>query len=261
MRLTKAELEAFRALQRREGRAAAGEFLLEGWRSVAAAIEANAPIIGVAILADQVERPELTPLRKRGVPIATVGERDLARISATEHSQGIVARAKMATVDVAELFKPGDRLLVALDGVGDPGNVGTIIRTADWFAAGGILLGTGSVDPFNEKVVRSTAGSIFCVPFVADVDLPTALAGAKVAGFAIVTADAGGATPLTDWRPARRSIIVLGSEAHGVSAAVKARADVSVAVPRFGRAESLNVAVAAGILLAHARSRELVSGE
>jgi TrmH family RNA methyltransferase len=254
MRLTKTELEAYRNLRRKEGRAEAGEFLLEGWRSVAAATEAKAPIVSVAVLADHFERPELAPLRKRGVPIATVGERDLARISATEHSQGIVARAKMATTKLVELLKPGDRLLMALDGVGDPGNVGTIIRTADWFAAGGLLLGAGCVDPFNEKVVRSTAGSIFHVPLVADIDLLTALGEAKSAGFAIATAETDGSTPLTDWRPGRRCIIVLGSEAHGVSAAVKARADVSVTVPRFGRAESLNVAIAAGILLARARS-------
>ena len=158
----------------------------------------------------------------------------------------------MATAKLGELSGPGDRLLVALDHVGDPGNVGTIIRTADWFAAGGILLGAGCVDPFNEKVVRSTAGSIFHVPLVADIDLPTALAEAKAAGFAIVTAQMDGATPLADWRPARRTIVILGSEAHGVSADLKLRADVSVAVPRYGRAESLNVAIAAGILLAHA---------
>jgi RNA methyltransferase, TrmH family len=253
MRLTKADLEAYRALRRKDGRLAAGEFLVEGWRSVAAAIVAKAPIVSVAVLADHFERPELAPLRKRGVPIATISECDLGRISATEHSQGIVARAKMATTKLAELIKPGDRLLVALDGVGDPGNVGTIIRTADWFAAGGILLGAGCVDPFNEKVVRSTAGSIFHVPLVTDIDLPTALTEAKAVGFAIVTAQMEGTTPLTDWHFAPRSIIVLGSEAHGVSAAVKERADVCVAVPRFGRAESLNVAIAAGILLAHAR--------
>jgi TrmH family RNA methyltransferase len=253
MRLTKAELEAYRALRRKEGRTAAGEFLLEGWRSIVAAIEAKAPIVSVAVLADQVERPELNPLRKRGVPIATISERDLARISATEHSQGIVARAKMATTKLAELLKPGDQLLVALDGISDPGNVGTILRTADWFAIGGILLGAGCVDPFNEKVVRSTAGSIFHVPLVADIDLPIALKEARAAGFAIVTTDVGGSTPLTDWRPTRRSIIVLGSEAHGVSAAVSKLAEASVAVPRFGQAESLNVAIAAGILLAHAR--------
>src|SRR6478609_2833590 len=102
MRLTKTELEAYRSLRRKEGRAEAGEFLLEGWRSVAAATEAKAPIVSVAVLADHFERPELAPLRKRGVPIATVGERDLARISATEHSQGIVARAKMAATKLAE---------------------------------------------------------------------------------------------------------------------------------------------------------------
>jgi RNA methyltransferase, TrmH family len=252
MRATKAELEAYRALRRKEGRATAGEFLLEGWRAITAAIAAKAPVVAVAVLADQLERPELQPLRQRGVPIATVGERDLARISTTEHSQGIVARAKITRSDLPSLLAPGDRLWVALDGVGDPGNVGTIIRTADWFGAGGLVLGTGCVDPFNDKVVRSTAGSIFHVPLVCDADLPAALTEAKAAGFEIAIADAAGQTRLAAWRPVRWTMIVLGSEAHGVSAAIRNLADISVSIPRLGRAESLNVAIAAGILLAHA---------
>ena len=251
MRLTRAEVDEFRALHRKEGRAAAGMFLLEGWRALAEAIDG--PIECVAVRAELLDRPELDPLRTRGVPIREVTERDAKRISSTEQSQGVVARVRMVRSDTATLFRPGDAIVLALDAVGDPGNLGTILRTAAWFAARGVLLGRGCVDPYNDKVVRSTAGSLFHVPLVADVDLPVTLGAGRAAGFQVVVADAAGAIDLPDWRPPGRCIIVLGSETHGPSSAVRAVADLAICVPRFGRGESLNVAIAAGILLAHAR--------
>jgi RNA methyltransferase, TrmH family len=249
MRLSRAEIDEYRALRRKEGRAAAGQFLLEGWRALAAALAADAPIVSIAVRTEELERAELAPLKKRGVPVGTLGERDLGRISATEHSQGVVARVRMPCHDLGELSAPGDRLLLALDAVSDPGNLGTLIRTADWFGATGVLLGAGCVDPFNEKVVRATAGSLFHLPLVAELDLPAVLRVAKSAGFQISIADMSGSVNLPDWRPAKRNVIVLGSEAHGVSDGVRGVADLAVAIPRIGRAESLNVAVAAGIIL------------
>ena len=250
-RLTRAEVDEFRALQRKEGRAATGQFLLEGWRALAEAIDA--PIECVAVREDLLDRPELEPLRRRGVPIREVGERDARRISATEQSQGVVARVRMVKSDVGEMLRPGDALILALDAVADPGNLGTILRTAAWFGACGLLLGRGCVDPYNDKVVRSTAGSLFHVPLVCDLDLPATLGEAKAAGCQVAVADVRGAVELPDWRPPPRCVIVLGSETHGPSPSVLAAIDIAVRVPRYGRGESLNVAIAAGILMAHAR--------
>jgi RNA methyltransferase, TrmH family len=256
MRLTRVEVEEFRKLQRKEGRAASSQFLLEGWRALVES--AHAPIECVAVRADLLDRPELEPLRARGVPIREVGDRDAKRISSTEQSQGVVARVRMPRSDAAALFRPGDALLLALDAVADPGNLGTILRTAAWFGARGVLLGCGCVDPFNDKVVRSTAGALFHVPIVGDIDLPAALGEARAVGYQVAVADAEGAVELPAWRPSRRCAIVLGSEAQGASPAVRAAGDIAVRVPRFGRGESLNVAIAAGILLAHARMHGLV---
>jgi TrmH family RNA methyltransferase len=251
--MTRAEVEEYRALRRSEGRAGAGQFLLEGWRALVAAIAANAPIVDVAARAEALYRPELSALRQRGVPIRAIGERDLERLSATEHSQGVIARVRIVRHEVAGLLSAGERVLVALDAVADPGNVGTIIRTLDWFGAGGMLLGKGCVDPFNDKVVRATAGSLFHLPIVSDLDLPSALREAQSAGFAVTLAAADGSIPVGKWRPGSRNLIVLGSEAFGASEAIRPLADEIVAIPRFGRAESLNVAIAAGIFLAQAR--------
>lgn len=250
MRLTRAEVEAYRALRTKEGRTGAGRFLLEGWRSLSAAVAAGAPIVSVAVRTDDIERPELAALQN--VPIRTISERDLQRVSATEHSQGVMAQVAIAPHGLKELWEPGERLVLALDGVADPGNVGTIIRTADWFGAAGIVLGEGCADVFNGKVVRATAGSLFHLPIVGDVRLPDAMRDARSARFSIVVADVKGAIPLDEWRAPKRCVVVFGSEAHGVSAMVAEIADLAVAIPRRGRAESLNVAVAAGILLQHA---------
>ena len=253
VRLTRAEVEEFRSLQRKEGRAAAGAFLLEGWRALAEA--GDAAIECVAVRADLLGRPELGPLRAAGVPIREVGERDARRISSTEQTQGVVARVRVPHADAGALFGGGDALVVALDAVADPGNLGTMLRTAAWFGARAVLLGRGCVDPFNDKVVRSAAGALFHIPMLGDLDLPATLGEARAAGYEVAVADAVGAVDLPAWRPARRCAIVLGGEARGASPAVRAAADVAVRVPRFGRGESLNVAVAAGILLAHARMR------
>jgi len=202
VRLTRAEVEEFRSLQRKEGRTAAGQFLLEGWRALAEA--SDAPIECVAVRADLLGRPELGPLRAAGVPIREVSERDSRRISSTEQSQGVVARVRMPVSDPRALFRPGDALLLALDAVADPGNLGTILRTASWFGARAVLLGRGCVDPFNDKVIRSTAGALFHVPMVGDIDLPATLGEARAAGYEVAVADAEGAVELPAWRPSRR---------------------------------------------------------
>ena len=253
MRMTRAEVEEFRELRRKEGRLAAGQFLLEGWRALS---EATPSLVeSIAVHSELVERPELAPLRERGVPIKTLSERDLARISATEHSQGVVAKVRMPENNPAALFASGDALWLALDRVADPGNLGTILRAVDWFGAAGVLLGRGCVDPFNEKVVRATAGSLFHVPIVSELDLAAKLRDARSAKFEIAVTAMDGKSVLGDWRPGRRCVVVLGSEAHGVSPDVQSAASTTVRIPRFGLGESLNVAIAAGIMLAHCRMR------
>ena len=140
-------------------------------------------------------------------------------------------------------------VVVALDIIGDPGNLGSIIRSADWFGVQAVLLGRQSVDLYNPKVVRSTMGSIFHLPIVQDLDLLAALSHARELGYTIYGADTEGETHFDKVRFAQRSVIVLGNEAWGLSDAVRKLTDVRVAIRRYGSAESLNVGVACGILL------------
>ena len=145
------------------------------------------------------------------------------------------------------MLPPGS-LVVALDRVSDPGNVGTIIRTCDWFGADAVVLDRDTVEFTNPKLTRSTMGSMFHLPVYSDVDLPDIIAKAKKKGFTVY------ATTLAESKSiptkfAGKSIIILGSEAHGVRPELLRQADELLSIPKFGKAESLNVAISCGVIL------------
>jgi TrmH family RNA methyltransferase len=136
---------------------------------------------------------------------------------------------------------------LVLDAVQDPGNFGTLVRCADAFGVNLVIAMTGTVDPWNPKAVRAAAGAAFHVPIV-QAKTATALDWLEAQGFAIWAADAGGEPALSLDRPSRVALVA-GNEGAGISDAVTQRTGRHVAVPIRGRADSLNVAVATGILL------------
>lgn len=143
------------------------------------------------------------------------------------------------------------RLLAVLCRVQDPGNMGTIIRAADAAGAGAVLLTSGSVDPFNPKAVRSTAGSLFHLPVFTGVDLPGAVESVRRAGHQVLAADGYGDENLVDLSSSldRNTTWLFGNEAQGLVSEERGLADARVAVPLYGYAESLNVATAATVCL------------
>jgi len=149
-------------------------------------------------------------------------------------------------------------LLVGLDSVSDPGNLGSIIRTCDWFGVNGVVIGHDSVELFNPKVLRSTMGGIFHLPIVEGVHLHSAIDQMKDEGFTIYVADAAGEVYAEDIRLADRAFIIMGNEARGASPSLKHAADQRIAIRRYGLAESLNVGVACGVLLSVFRSAALM---
>ena len=164
-------------------------------------------------------------------------------ISATENSQGIVAVCKMMeTKSLAHIT--GD-MIVICDGVSDPGNLGTIIRTAECSGASGVVLLTGCVDVYNPKTVRSTMGSIFRMPLY----FAQAENLAMLSSYEIVVAMLDGSSDLYQTEFRKNVAIVIGSEAHGVSKQVSNFATKKIKIPMCGGAESLNAAVAGGIIM------------
>jgi RNA methyltransferase, TrmH family len=172
------------------------------------------------------------------------------RISDTRAPQGIFAEISMPK----QAKNDAHGLTLALDRIQDPGNLGTIIRTAAWFDVKSILLSAGSVDCYNPKVLRSTQGEIFSVGIREGLDLKAECAEVKKRGGWIVAAtssqDAGS---LYDMKFQENITFIFGSEAHGVELSVEQFADETVTIPRFGAGESLNVATSVGIILAQHR--------
>jgi TrmH family RNA methyltransferase len=251
---TRARLRLLRSLARADARRAEGLYLVEGRRLVLEALLSRVPLAGVfvtAAFASGAHGPDLLEAAETaGVSVESVPEKDLAALADTKTPQGVVAVVRHVPSDLSILDRPGPGLFLALDAVADPGNVGTLVRAADAFAVRAVIAGPGTADFTNPKVLRGAMGSTFHLACVSVPDLPAALrrlrgSGAFVAAATLDGADTRELPPL----PPRVSL-VLGNEAHGVSAAARAEAETAVTVACPGRAESLNVALAGGILLA-----------
>lgn len=177
----------------------------------------------------------------------------LEKISDTVHHQGIIAAAHMTARprwEVDDTFLMTHPLLLLLDAIADPGNVGTILRTADWFGIKAVVLGKDCVEVYNPKVVRASMGSVFRLALFEDLDLVSTTADLRKGGCRILVSGSKGRS-LQEVPSRTPSALIIGSEAAGVSPALSGFAEERVAIPKLGSGESLNAAVACGVLLAH----------
>jgi TrmH family RNA methyltransferase len=196
-----------------------------------------------------------------GVPVRPSTEAALAALSETVTPQGIVAVCRHLHIGLSAVVDRKPRLVAVLAGVADPGNAGTVTRTADAAGADAVVFGRGGVDPYNGKCVRASAGSLFHVDVVRDASAVDAVETLRAAGLTVLAADAHGEIDLDEIADlAAGTAWVFGSEAHGLAPEVAALAAVRVRVPMYGRAESLNLAAAAAVCLyASARAMHLRS--
>jgi TrmH family RNA methyltransferase len=182
------------------------------------------------------------------VQVTQVAPHVLERLADVRTPQGIVAVATSTTTDLADVV--GHGLLIVLDEVADPGNAGTILRTADAAGAAGVVATAGSADVFGPKAVRAAAGSTYHLSLVVDVDLLDVVAACRASGQAIFGLDASGQMTIDDLESREPPLaLVLGNEAHGLSDAHTALMDDVVSIPIHGQAESLNVSAAAAIAI------------
>lgn len=180
------------------------------------------------------------PPHAPGVPVVELDRGVVGRVATTVSPPPVLAVARRC--DVALTALDGARFVVIVAGVADPGNLGTILRVAEAAGADAVVLTEGSVDPFNPKVVRSSAGALFHVPIAVDV----AVGALAALGLPLVAAAATGGTPYDEAPLGPPIALVLGGEAHGVPDGLEV--DGVVSIPHLGRAESLNVAMAAAVL-------------
>ena len=249
--LSRREERLLRSLSQRKHREAEGLFLAEGVRSVEDLAASPLPVRVAAVsssLGDSERGLELLQvLERQGVPLREAGERELRELAGTEQPQGIVAAAEIPRHGLDALAVDADPAVVlVLDAVQDPGNFGTLVRTAEALGAAGVVTLPGTVDPWNPKSVRAAMGSGFRLPMV-PAEWSELAPWLEQRGLVPVAAVVG-ADPLPAPPPARAAL-VLGNEGAGVGEQTLARAAVRAGIPIRGRAESLNEAAAGAILL------------
>lgn len=234
-------------LQRHTGRRRVGRFLAEGPNLVGAAARRD--------LVDEVFATPAAADRHRdllgALPVRLVTDAAAAALSETVTPSGLVAVCRIPDADLGAVLAGRPALIAVAVDMGEPGNAGTLIRTADAMGAAAVVFAGHSVDPYNGKCLRSSAGSIFTVPVLVDPDAAGLLTRLRAAGLQVLatTVDAERTLDEAESLLARPTAWVFGSEAHGLSPVVAALADHRVAVPMAGAAESLNVAAAAAICL------------
>ncbi|HEY6746102.1 MAG TPA: RNA methyltransferase [Mycobacteriales bacterium] len=255
---------AARKLTRRAGRDAAGKFLAEGPQAVREALAADLPPRELFVTAAAAARhPELLDAaRVAGVPVSVVTDRAAAALSETASPQGLVAVCLFLDVPLERALTPAPRLVVLLADVRDPGNAGTVLRSADAAGADAVVLAGDSVDPYNGKAVRAGAGSLFHLPVVRGAALDAALTAARAAGLTVLAADGAGERDLDDLPElAGPTAWLFGNEAWGLPPELGVRADARVRIPISPRAESLNLAAAAAVcLFTSARAQRVAGG-
>lgn len=189
--------------------------------------------------------------KQRKIAWQIISEQQLNRLADTETPQGVLMIMHMPAYRLDKLNLQKTAFVVLLQGVRDPGNLGTIIRSADWFGAGAVILSEDCVDPFNAKVLRSSMGSIFHLPVFAVPDPADAINRLKQNRFWVVAASISGDKILHQLHLKKPAALLLGGEAQGISPALEKHADVSVRIWKYGRAESLNVAIAGSVFMNH----------
>lgn len=253
--LRSARVKAARQLGKKAFRERGRSFLAEGPQAVGEALRTPGVVTELFVTGQgRTRHAELTAWAVGlGVAVHEVAGDVMAELAQTVTPQGLLAVCRFIDVPLAVLTGARPRLVAVLASVRDPGNAGTITRTADAAGADGVVFSAASVDPYNAKCVRSSAGSLFHLPVVAGPALPEVIGGLRAAGLQVLAADGRASLVLDD--PASALDLTLptawlfGNEAWGLPDSLLALADAVVAVPIYGQAESLNLAAAAAVCL------------
>ena len=249
--LTQSQIKRFKSLHQKKYRQQERKILLEGHRLIQQALSAEANIIKVWMTKIYAESPSGRRLKQllidKYIDLEMASEKSIQKVCDSQNSQGVIA---VMTLPEYEPLQDIPSRSIYLDNISDPGNMGTLLRTAAWFKIDSVFLSAGCVDPFNSKVLRSAMGAHFYIQnlltispdelFVKYTNVDYAILGSDMRGKSLqnlkIDLDKG-------W------ILILGNEAHGMSNALQSYITHNISIPGFGGLESLNVAVACGILL------------
>jgi RNA methyltransferase, TrmH family len=247
-------------LKKRGLREQARRLLVEGAQATAEALDAGAveTVFHVPGAAGRVPAV-VQNARESGAEIVDVSEAVMARLTSAVTPQGLVAVARFVDVPLRELAAEG-RVVPVLCSVRDPGNAGAIVRSADAGGAAGVVFTRASVDVYNPKTVRASAGSLFHLPVVREVEADEAVDHLRNGGAQVLAADARGESDAYEVDLSRPTALLFGNEAWGLTEEARRLADATVRVPIRGRAESLNLAAAAALLIFEAARQRRARG-
>jgi TrmH family RNA methyltransferase len=241
-------VKTLKSLHLKKGRAETGLFLAEGGRLALEAAELGVWPEILAFSDAALERPRMGAFideaSGRGVRCVETSETVLAQIAKRDNPQTVIGAYKQ---DLAQVTSLSGDFFIALEGVRDPGNLGTILRTADASGAAGVILVGQSCDPYSVEAVRASMGSIFATP-VARASFSELLAFKRERGAALIGASLNGDPLDDDAQISPRFVLLMGNEQSGLNAEMEQACDALVRIPMRGRADSLNLAVATAIL-------------
>lgn len=251
--LSASSLKTFRQIREKRYRKTHNLFLIEGLRLFEESMKTSIPPAWIATTdAFLKKNSALNSLLKHFHADRTfiASEDQLHQLCDTEQPQGIVAAIPYRPLIAGDIqSETADSPVIALDRISDPGNVGTICRCADWFGVSRIVMNPACVEWHNPKAVRSSMGSVFRVRGYENIHLPEFLAGMRERGYATYAATIDPGSSSVFGTPTKKSVLVIGSEAHGLDEDIVNACEHKIHIPRYGEAESLNAAMACAILL------------
>ncbi|MEA3470861.1 MAG: RNA methyltransferase [Thermodesulfobacteriota bacterium] len=254
--LSKNHEKWIRKLHQKKYRDEEGVFIAEGFNSFEAAMKITRHAVKEVVIEKSIPESALKNLPDN-LPVYTCTKKVMETISTEESPQGIVIVCYQGDFRFTDLENgsPGQTLLY-LENISDPGNLGTILRTATWFGIREILLSPFSVDPFNTKVIRASAGTIFSREIYLSVERTDLFRFAERHDYNLIATVPRDGVPIGNWQSAGKNIILFGPEAQGLSEEFAEKAHQRISIPGKGDAESLNLAAAVAIILYEVSARE-----
>ena len=246
-------IKQVRRLAQRKYRTREGRFVVEGIRPVLAALESGWPVEHLLVCADrlhsEVALTAVADAEARGISVVHITPGILDQIASWERPVGLLAlvTSQISALDQWTVTGPG--IFLAIESPGDPGNLGTILRTLDAMAGSGLILVNGGTDPFHPGAVRSSMGALFTMPLAQAADITALSAWAHRENLPIWATSAKATDNYWDAPWPDRLILLMGNEQRGLTDAVLAQADVGLKIPMWGDATSLNLAIASSLLL------------
>ncbi len=254
--ISQKKIKDFRKLKLKKYRYLTNTFISEGYRLFTASSNHKSANISEVLLDNSytnISRRDyiVEECKNKKIPLYSCSTKEIKSISDEKTPSGIIFTSKLQVNSNEDLYKIKKDNCLYLENIADPGNLGTIIRTAAWYGIEDILLSPNSVDPFNMKVVRASAGGIYCVRIFENILLEPLKDFAISNNYELISTVVQGGVLLNNWKVSQKNIIFLGSEANGLSDAARQIIDQSVSIPGCKKIESLNLSVTAGIILNH----------